>query len=94
MNRLVGELHHDCNGKKLEPGDLACFTGKTGSVWELIAQKGLENVFFRSTDPWIFLDNPHEGLVVIIHPIHGLLHVPISSMGMRFISSGSVKEDE
>ncbi len=94
MNRLAGELCHDCNGKKLEPGDLACFAGETDYAWEVLARKGDEPVYFLSTDPWIFLDNPHEGFVIILHPIHGLLDVPINPVEMRFISSGSVKSDE
>ncbi len=51
MNRLAGELCHDCNGKKLEPGDLACFAGETDYAWEVLARKGDEPVYFLSTDP-------------------------------------------
>jgi len=96
MNRLAGELCHDCNGRKLNRGDLACFTGydRDYAAWNVVAEDSSgKSVYFNASDYWIFLDNPWEGRVDILHPVHGVLNVPISSRGIRLVSTALEKDN-
>lgn len=100
-----GKLFHDCSGRKLNRGDQACFDGydHERDEWRVVAiarkqtqEQGVghhRNIYFSSKDPWIFLDNSHYGLVVILHPVHGMLDVPISSAAIVFILAASLKDN-